>query len=359
MINKSPSGELKQQKENMKKLLLLISAISVLACKEEPKDYVTLSGTITNKTSDSLIVRSPTYSKTIKVNKDGTFKDTLNVKTGVYNFFDGLESTNLFLKNGFDIGITLDTRQFDETIKYTGTGAEHSNFLAKNNLMQEQLLDLDPLSKLDQEAIESEFAKIKTKFIEFYDANKDIDTSITNILNKNIDPMLNYYKGYLAESIALKTELGPGLPSPTFEKYENYNGGTTSLSDLKGDYVYVDVWATWCAPCIAEIPSLKALEKKYHGKKIQFVSLSIDDDRSHGGSWDKAHASWKAMVADKQLSGVQIFAPKGWQSEFVVNYRIQGIPRFILIDPNGNIVTPDAPRPSSSELTKLFDSLNI
>ncbi|CAH8285738.1 redoxin [Mariniflexile fucanivorans] len=343
----------------MKKLLLLTAAIAIIACNEKPKDYVTLSGKITDKNSDSLVIRSRTYSKTIKVNTDGTFGDTLKVETGVYNLFDGNESTNLFLKNGFDISITLDTKQFDETITYTGTGAEHSNFLAKNSLMQEQLLDMDALSSLDMESLESRFGEIKIKLTEFYNANKDVDTSITNVLSKNIDPMLDYYKGYLAESIALKTDLATGAPSPTFENYENYNGGKTSLTDLKGKYVYVDVWATWCGPCKAEIPSLKALEKQYHGKNIQFVSLSIDDDRSHGGSWDKARENWKAMIADKQLSGVQLFAPNGWQSQFILDYKIQGIPRFILIDPNGNVVTPDAPRPSSSELTKLFTSLNI
>ncbi|WP_308993788.1 redoxin family protein [Mariniflexile litorale] len=343
----------------MKKLLLLTIAIVLIACKEVPKDYVTLSGKITDKSSDSVVVRSRTFSKTIKVNTDGTFSDTLKVETGVYNFYDGNESTYLFLKKGFDIHITLDTKQFDETVKYTGTGAEHSNFLAKNRLMQEQLIDLDALSNSDMAGLESKFSEIKTKLTEFYDANKDIDSSIINNLSKNIEPMLNYYKGYLAESMALKTELKEGSPSPTFDNYENYKGGKTSLSDLKGNYVYVDVWATWCGPCKVEIPSLKALEKKYHGKKIQFVSLSIDDDRSHGGSWDKARENWKAMIADKELSGVQLFAPNGWQSQFVLDYKIQGIPRFILIDPNGNIVTPDAPRPSSSELTELFTSLNI
>ncbi|AXP82576.1 Thiol-disulfide oxidoreductase ResA [Mariniflexile rhizosphaerae] len=343
----------------MQKLLLLTAAIAIIACKQEPKDYVALSGKIIDKNSDSVVVRSRTFSKTIKVNDDGTFSDTLKVETGVYNFYDGKESTNLFLKNGFDITVTLDTKEFDESVKYSGTGAEHSNFLAENNLMQEELLDLDALGRLDMAELESKFGKIKTELTEFYNANKDIDTSIINSLSKNIDPMLNYYKGYLAESIALKTELPKGAPSPTFEAYENYNGGTTSLSDLKGKYVYIDVWATWCGPCKAEIPSLKALEKQYHDKNIQFVSLSIDDDRSHGGSWDKAREDWKAMIADKELSGVQLLAPNGWQSQFVLDYKIKGIPRFILIDPNGNIVTPDAPRPSSPELTELFTSLNI
>ncbi|MDO7173569.1 redoxin family protein [Mariniflexile sp. AS56] len=343
----------------MKKLLLLTAAIALIACKEEPKDYVTLSGKITDKSSDSVVVRSRTFSKTIKVNTDGTFSDTLKVAAGVYNFYDGSESTNLFLKNGFDINITVDTKEFDESVKYTGLGSEHSSFLAKNSLMQEKLLDIDALSNLDMTGLDAKFNEIKTSLTEFYNANKDIDSSIINGLSKNIDPMLNYYKGYISESIALKTELAKGSPSPTFKDYENYKGGKTSLSDLKGKYVYVDVWATWCGPCKVEIPSLKALEKQYHGKNIQFVSLSIDDDRSHGNSWDKARADWKAMIADKNLGGIQLFAPNGWQSQFVVDYKVKGIPRFILIDPNGNVVTPDAPRPSDPSLTELFTSLNI
>ncbi|HMR17647.1 MAG TPA: thioredoxin, partial [Mariniflexile sp.] len=120
----------------MRNSLVLLAALALAACNNEPKDYVTLSGKITNQTSDSIVVRSRTYSKTIKVNPDGTFKDTLKVETGIYNFTDGSESSNFFLKNGFDINLTLDTKQFDETIKYTGIGAEHSNFLAKNMLMQ-------------------------------------------------------------------------------------------------------------------------------------------------------------------------------------------------------------------------------
>ena len=79
----------------MKKLIYFLSIVLIVASckKEEPKDYVTLSGKIINKSSDSLLIRSRDYSKTIKVNADGTFSDTLKVTTGIYNFFDGAEST--------------------------------------------------------------------------------------------------------------------------------------------------------------------------------------------------------------------------------------------------------------------------
>jgi hypothetical protein len=65
------------------------------------------------------------------------------------------------------------------------------------------------------------------------------------------------------------------------------------------------------------------------------------------------------MVSEKELTGVQLFSDNAWNSEFIQAYKIQGIPRFILIDPQGKIVNADAPRPSSPALIELFDSLNI
>jgi thiol-disulfide isomerase/thioredoxin len=151
--------------------------------------------------------------------------------------------------------------------------------------------------------------------------------------------------------IKLKT-VAKGKPSPKFYNYENFNGGTTSLDDLKGKYVYIDVWATWCAPCKAEIPSLKKIEDKYHNKNITFVSISVDRKKDHN--------KWLKMVKEKEMKGYQLFADNDWNSDFVKAYLILGIPRFILIDPKGNIVNSNAPRPSdNSKLEDLFKSLKI
>ncbi|WP_303315323.1 TlpA disulfide reductase family protein [Flavivirga abyssicola] len=130
----------------------------------------------------------------------------------------------------------------------------------------------------------------------------------------------------------------PGRPSPKFKDYENYKGGTTSLDDFKGKYVFIDVWATWCSPCRAEIPFLEKLEKKYHDKNLTFVSISIDSKRDH----DK----WKKMVKEENMAGVQLFADKDFDSEFIKAYNIFSIPQFILIDPEGGILNAESPRPS-------------
>ncbi|UGU15477.1 TlpA family protein disulfide reductase [Sinomicrobium kalidii] len=143
-------------------------------------------------------------------------------------------------------------------------------------------------------------------------------------------------------------KLAKGEPSPGFN-YENFKGGTTSLEDLRGKYVYIDIWATWCGPCKAEIPYLKAAEKEYHDKNIVFVSISIDKEEDR--------EKWKSMIEEEQLGGIQLITDKDWKSRFIMDYGIEGIPRFVLIDPRGNIVSADAPRPSSPEMKALLDTI--
>ena len=139
-----------------------------------------------------------------------------------------------------------------------------------------------------------------------------------------------------------------GDVSPIFN-YETVDGKTVSLNDLKGKYVYIDVWATWCAPCLKQVPYLKKLEARYHDKNIVFVSISVDKER--------VKATWKQFIVDKELGGVQLFADKSFDSDFMNAYAVNSIPRFILIDPEGKIVDPEAPRPSFDKTIVLLDEL--
>ena len=108
--------------------------------------------------------------------------------------------------------------------------------------------------------------------------------------------------------------------------------------------MYVDVWATWCGPCKAEIPSLQQLETDYHDKNITFMSVSVDTDKE----------AWKKMVAEKELGGVQVWAD-GW-SKITKDYAIFSIPRFMLFSAEGNVISTNSARPSSDEIRGLLDA---
>ncbi|MEW4924586.1 TlpA disulfide reductase family protein [Algibacter sp. 2305UL17-15] len=345
----------------MNKLLSLLSILTILACKTEPKDYATLSGKIDNKGTISKFTvfnQASGFKKDITINEDGTFSDTLKVEAGRYTFKLGNEFGNLYLKNDTESSVAFDIDNFDETLKFTGYDANKSNFYAENVLLQKKYLSANLMSKSPEE-LKDVLKNLTQGYADLKEKNKDLGAEFFKSPDSDFEKLKTMYNRFLDERVGLLETLSKGSPSPVFEDYENYDGTTTSLSDLKGKYTYIDVWATWCGPCKAEIPALKRLEKAYHGKNIQFVSLSIDDDRTHGGSWDKAREDWKKMIKDKQLGGIQLFAPKGGMSQFVLDYKIQGIPRFILIDPAGNIVNPDAPRPSSPGLKDLFSELDI
>lgn len=167
------------------------------------------------------------------------------------------------------------------------------------------------------------------------------------------DELIAYYKKNVTNEVdkakfdalyAKWDKLRAGSPSPSFTG-TNIEGKQVSLEQLRGKYVYIDVWATWCGPCRGEIPHLKKLEEKYHGKDIHFVSLSCDQDK----------VAWEKMVKKDQMTGIQLHLGSG--AKFMDEYVINGIPRFILLDRTGRIVKADAPRPSNPETAKVFDEL--
>ena len=135
-----------------------------------------------------------------------------------------------------------------------------------------------------------------------------------------------------------------GTPSPSFTMTD-INGKTYTLADLKGHVVYIDVWATWCAPCQGELPHLKALQDMFQGTNIVFVSMSIDKDK----------AAWEKQVKDEKLGGIQLYA--GPKSDFCEAYKITGIPRFILIDKEGNIVEANMTRPSDPKTIETLGTM--
>jgi len=338
----------------MKKILIvLLTTITLFSCKEEvPKDYVSLQGKISNSDSKTITILGREFKKEIQINEDGTFKDTLKVTNGIHGLSYNKKPTTLYLKNGFDMTLNFDAKDYPKSISYNGEGSTTNEYLTTKMayVTDKNLMDPKSLMTLPKEEFDAKMEGIKN---DFDDMLKNADNIDPEFLEKEIESnkkFLDYYNnGYVAQA-EYANKIKKGEDSPKFN-YPDTNGKNVSLDDLKGKYVYVDVWATWCGPCKREIPSLKKLDEEFKGKDIAIVSMSIDKMEDK----DK----WLKMVKDENLGGIQIMADKDWNSDFVKAYNIRGIPRFILIDKEGKILNDNAPRPSNPELKKLFNSLDI
>ncbi len=139
--------------------------------------------------------------------------------------------------------------------------------------------------------------------------------------------------------------LQSGKPAPDFT-FPDENGEMISLRDFRGKVVYIDVWATWCGPCRAEAPQFDRLEMEYRDENIAFLSVSVDDKKE----------SWMKFLEEEEPEWTQLYTG-GWECSICDDYFIKGIPRFILIDKDGNIVDATAPRPSSNEIRPLLDEV--
>lgn len=454
-------------------MYLIATTLAVLSCSEEPKDYVVLSGKITNKTSKEFSINNQdrSFKKVIVLMEDGSFRDTIKTDPNKYILYDGKNRTYLYLENGKDISINYDTNDHKNTLNFSGTGSAINKYIVQKAKRTKEIIpDNNAILKLEPEKAKSKYKEVKAELtnrisnhveisedfktkelrninywylnnIKKYENNykhrnkgndlkispdfsieldsidydneedyffsgiynslvqnhyikKSRESAKLDSINESIaylkyvgtsknekmrnDLLFNFsknrivylkgettsefyktfmklstnteHKDTLTKRYSKLMKLAAGQPSPKFVDYENYAGGKTSLNDLKGKYVYIDIWATWCGPCKRLMPNLQEIEKEYHGKNIEFVSISVDQDSDH----DK----WKKMVQEKELGGIQLFADKSFDSEFVKEYVVRGIPRFILIDPQGNIVDSQAPIPTD-KLRSLLNELPI
>ncbi|HTO34668.1 MAG TPA: TlpA disulfide reductase family protein [Flavobacterium sp.] len=137
--------------------------------------------------------------------------------------------------------------------------------------------------------------------------------------------------------------------------YENFTGGTVSLNDFTGSYVYINLWATWSKPSEKEIKYFSQIAEEFSdNKNIVFINLSIDDFENY--------SKWRERVETENLKGIQLIASNGWRSELLENLNITHIPYAVLIDPKGEFFevytfTPSNPK-LKEKLYKLLEKDN-
>ncbi|HWB60149.1 MAG TPA: TlpA disulfide reductase family protein [Chthoniobacteraceae bacterium] len=117
-----------------------------------------------------------------------------------------------------------------------------------------------------------------------------------------------------------------------------------NLAALRGKVVLVDFWATWCGPCMKEVPDVVAAYKKYHGQGFEIIGISLDQSKE----------KMLAVTQEKEMTWPQYFDGKGWQNAMAVKFNIRSIPTMWLINKKGILAVPNARADLDGEIAKLL-----
>jgi thiol-disulfide isomerase/thioredoxin len=137
------------------------------------------------------------------------------------------------------------------------------------------------------------------------------------------------------EATKVQAALVVGKSFPDFAE-KDLAGNPLTLSAYKGKVVLVDFWATWCGPCVGELPNVLAAYKKYHEQGFEIVGISLDEDQ----------AKLTSFLKDQGMTWAQFFDGKRWENKLAVKYGIQSIPATFLLDGEGAIIARDLRGPA-------------
>ena len=156
------------------------------------------------------------------------------------------------------------------------------------------------------------------------------------------------YDGLLRYTYNDAIGLRAGSPAPDFT-LTDIDGRAVSLSDFRGKVVYIDFWATWCAPCIRYMHHGKQLQRHYAGEDVVFLYVCLDKEADN----------WARYVALNGLTGVHVAATTGnaYHSQVAKLYNVSNLPRYYLIDADGNVARNPAAAPSGSAVRGQIDAL--
>lgn len=154
---------------------------------------------------------------------------------------------------------------------------------------------------------------------------------------------LDYFQPIYESRMATKA----GTPCPDVS-FSDPQGNPHKLSEYFGKVLYIDIWATWCGPCCAEIPHIEKHVAHYKDNpKIQFISISIDHD----------HGAWERKLEKDKPEWLQFICNKEEHQLISKQWGVTGIPRFIIINPDGTINQSEAFRPSAPDFRERIDKI--
>lgn len=319
-----------------------------------------ISGTISNGAGGQLYLQFLRTTgvdpiDTMSIGQDGSFSSEFSQSTiGFYRL--AISDQNLLVlivHPGDEIEINADAGNLYQT--YSVKGSEESVRLMNLNkilmrrdsinvVMQQAQMQNDRVAF--QKALEQYdpvMAEVNQKLRAFVKVNPASLSSLAALQNLNIEDDFDLYKEVVDglagkasgldfyESLRIQVvqlrKLAVGSPAPDIALPQP-NGEMLKLSDLKGQYVLIDFWASWCGPCRRENPNVKRVYEKYHDKGFEILGVSLD----------KNEKAWLGAIQQDGLTWRHISDLKYWQSAVVPEYQVKGIPLTYLVDKDGVII---------------------
>ena len=141
-----------------------------------------------------------------------------------------------------------------------------------------------------------------------------------------------------------KSGSAPAVGSPVEIKFTDTHGKKVDTTAMKGKVILVDFWATWCGPCVGEVPHVVEAYNKLHEKGFEIIGISLDSDK----------AALTKFTKDKKMTWPQYFDGQGWKNKIAMKYGIHSIPAMWLIDKEGNLASVNARANLAAEVEKLL-----
>lgn len=341
-------------------IIILLLLAGMLACQQAEKNSASITGEITGL-KDTLIYLSVPVA-------DSSRKDTIRVKDGKFSWKGSMEESQriylltstmyveIFMDNA-DVSIKGHADSLDK-VRITGSAAQDEYSAYKASISDITDIESKLYQKYDdvkdndsaKAALEDELEQLRLRrrgrTKDYIRAHPDSKVSLSLLADMAVmgeyAPLDTLYRALtpaaqqtmagkrLAERMEVLRKTAIGQQVMDFTQADT-TGKLVKISDLRGKYVLLDFWASWCGPCRGENPNVLKAYQAFKDKNFTILAVSLDDDAG----------KWKAAIRQDGMPWQQVSDLKGWRNDVAQQYGIHAIPFNFLIDPQGIIIAKD------------------